>query len=122
MKKSNPLAYNVQKFRLDCEKIKKYLKKSTPLNISAPYMDQFTFQKIFYRNNEDNNINNYNNSNIRDSFKYFPSKKDNYIFDSIFKTPSSKVFKYREENKNKWIEHKNFDLYKNGKDYILKQE
>ena len=53
-------------------------------------------------------------------FKYYYSKKDNYKHDFLIKTPAKDKLKFRELNKSKWIDKKNFDIFSSGRDIILK--
>jgi len=106
-------------FEYQSEEMRNYLKKSSPLRISQPYMDHYTFNRVF-------------NPVYKEKQKWITKKgfdnkigafHPNYIENYVVQSQGTKAqdVKFRDVKKEKWLYKEGFN-YKNGDDYLIKYD
>ena len=90
-----------------------YLKNSTPLNISSPYLSSDEVQRIFFKKSKKAWIYKKGFNNI--AINHHP--ENNYIRNYVNLSPGIRTleFKHRTEDKKKWMDNNGFDLFKDRK-------
>lgn len=110
----NRLTYNIKEeneffTKKDLIK-KKYLKESSPLKLSSPYLDTHDMDKIDFLKSKAKWINKKGFNNIPFNTKHYKDYIPNYV--NISKGLSSNDVKFRSLEKSRWIIKKGFDIYK----------
>lgn len=99
------------------EVLKSFIRKSTPLLISFPYMDQITLEKIYNEREKRKRISKKDFVTFIKNHDYEKQFIPNYVTTSQSKPENAK---FRLTRKSKWLNKLGF-IFANGKDLILKE-